>query len=93
MATSAPRYPADSVGGQLHKMMIDNGLWPQEADAVLESVRTEKNAEALAEVLNKTWEGYPRQLHAVAWITVKKMVVEYIDANKPQHFARPMFAE
>ena len=85
-------YPANSVGGTLRKMMTDNGLWPQEADAVLESVRTEKHAEALAEVLGKTWDGYPSQFHAGAWMTVKRMVIEYIDANKPQHFARPMFA-
>ena len=94
-AESAPRssvcYPAGSVGGTLHEMMTNNGLWPQETDAVMESVRTEKHAEALAEVLGKTWEGYPKQFHAVAWMIVKRMVVEYIDANQPEHFARPMF--
>lgn len=91
-SAATPCYPAGSVGGTLHKMMTDNGLWPQEADAVLESVRTDKHAEALAEVLGRTWDGYHTQFHAVAWLTVKGMVVEYIDANKPQHFARPMFA-
>ena len=80
-----------SVGATLHKMMTDRGLWPKEADAVLESLKVSNPA--LAECLHKQWEEYPLVLHTTAWMVVKGAVVDYIDKNKPLHWARPMFAE
>ena len=85
-------YAADSVGGKLHNLMTERGLRPVEADAVLSAVQTAKQHAALAKVLSTTWDDYPEDFHAVAWVAVNAMVIEYIDANKPQHFARSMFA-
>lgn len=37
-------------------------------------------------------EGYPKPFWAVMMLTLNRRAVEYIDANKPMHWARPMFA-
>ena len=74
------------------KYLTDNGLWPAEAKAVDQGTKDSKAAEAMATRWNDDISGYPPTIIAVLQTNLDRQAVEYIDANCPQHFARPMFA-
>lgn len=73
------------------KYLTDNGLWPDEAEAVVEAAKAEKANESMERRWNDDIEGYPKQLLAVLTMPLRAEAVRWIDANKPQHFARMMF--
>lgn len=68
------------------------GLWPQEAEGVIEAIEADDRAKSLAEILDKNAAGYPEVLWVAVSLHLDAAATKWIDANKPQHFARPMFA-
>ena len=78
----------------LAKYLVDNGLWPQEAELVIDAYRdNEMTPEDMGRRLNDDTEGYPPQLMPLLLLAIRHEAVEWIDANKPLHFARLMLAE
>ena len=77
-----------TVADKLSALLVKHGLWDHEAEAIIQTMREDDANANLAEVFNKEWDGYPPQFHAVAWMITKRQAIEWIDANKPQHFAR-----
>ncbi len=75
----------------LHKYLIENGLWPQEADAAID-VFGDTSAD-MKHRMNDDTEGYPPELMPVLIMSIRAEAVRWIDANKPKHFARCMFAD
>ena len=70
---------------------VSCGLWPQEAEKVFAAVEADKvNAP-----MNGRWsdpvDDYPPAVIALNWLQMKAKALEYIDAEKPMHFARMMF--
>lgn len=71
------------------KYLVDRGLWPQEAQEVI--TYTLAYNESISAILNSPHDGYPPQMDAVVAMCLNTASVEWIDANKPKHFARQMF--
>ena len=80
---------AMTIGDTLKKMMTENGLWPQDADVIISRLVAQEDA--LSEVLGEDAQGYPPQVLAAVWETTRHEVLTWMDAEKPKHFARPMF--
>ena len=85
----------------MRKYLTDNGLWPDEADAVLASaekslVRAFAGRGGVQSPMTWYWDddsvGSPKLLAAVE-LQVKSCALEWIDENQPAHFARPAFRE
>ena len=83
----------------LLKNLTDNGLWPDEAEAVLAQY-IENSIELDAKGVdcgpmrdrwNDDLEGYPDAMKAVLALGTHTEAVKWIDANKPKHWARLMF--
>lgn len=76
------------------KYLTDNGLWSQEAEAVFERYIAVPG-EDMQRRLNDKIDGYPpqmqAQMQAVLLFGLQDTALEWIDANKPRHWARPMF--
>lgn len=78
----------------LSDLMVKNlesyGLWPDEA---AEIVAAESKQADLADI---TWDRdaneYPLPLQTVLLMRLMRVSVEWIDANKPAHFARAILA-
>lgn len=68
-------------------MLVGNGLFEREADAVMEALIAGSSPAI-------RWQddvsGYPPSVIAVLWISARRKAVEYIDANCPRHWARPL---
>ena len=72
-------------------MLEENGLWPQEAEAVVAAMSDELTMKAMACRWDDPVDDYPPHIFAVIGISAKRQALEWIDRNKPEHFARPMF--
>lgn len=80
----------------LEQRFCENGLWPDEAKAVLDLFVEElKETEPYMHenIGRRQADEYPAALSTLLYLRAKKHAVRYIDENKPQHWARPMFAE
>lgn len=79
-----------TIRERLEQLCRDNGLWPEEAMAVLDEVIA-----ATEEMELRRWEedlvGYPPQMLGTLWLITKQHALKWIDANRPKHWARPMF--
>lgn len=63
-------------------------LWPDEIKAIIEQVKAK--TPAMEHRWNDDVTGYPPELMATLWMSTKHEAVAWIDANKPEHFARNM---
>ena len=76
---------------KMESLLTENGLWPDEAKAVMNAMVAEDKT------MGKKWsdwaDGYSVQMLDTLFVIAKREAVKWIDANKPLHFARPMFAE
>lgn len=82
-----------TIKEKMTEMLESNGLWPDESRAVLELAINNQLVNSMAERWNDDISGYPKQLLSVVWDSIKKIAIEWIDQNKPAHFARPMLIE
>ena len=73
--------------------LTTSGLWPQEVEAVIETIKEDESWSALAGMLPGPRDGYPVTALMAAKITIDHLAVEYIDEHAPQHFAREMFSK
>ena len=80
-----------TIREKLKSMMFENGMFPEQAEAVLMGMEADESHDALTEVFGKEIEGYPVQFLAVAWLTTRHAALDWIDENIPLAWYRPMF--
>ena len=69
---------------KLTEMLIERGMFEQQATEVMQRVKTDKASEAMKGRWNDDVSGYPEQLLHVAWYDVKQHALAWIDENAPQ---------
>jgi len=75
------------------KNLQNMGLFGSEAKGVLELYEKSSMGEPMKGRMGDDESDYPSQVIATTWIGISASAVEWIDKNKPQHWARPMFAK
>lgn len=81
-----------SIKEKLQAELVNHGLWPQEAEAIVAKVEADPANEAMGGRWDDSLDGYPPSIWALVWLSAKTNAVAWIDANKPEHWARAMFA-
>jgi hypothetical protein len=66
-------------------------MWPEGAEAVLELVKADPANASMANRWNEPSSNYPKTILAIIHMITKAKALEWIDANQPQAFYRPMF--
>jgi hypothetical protein len=74
------------------KRLYDHGLFEDQAQAVFDLMIVAPENKEMADRWNDMVEDYPPAIYALAWMSAKQCAVQWIDANKPKHWARPVFA-
>jgi hypothetical protein len=76
------------------KFCIDRGMWPDQAEKVLENMR---QTQATIGFDDLRWqdhiEGYPSMLMIGFGLNIKTAALKFIDETMPQAFFRPLFAD
>lgn len=81
----------NTIRATITDRLQEHGLWPQEAEAVMSAVEAAPENESMKGRWGETPDAYPPMIMTLAWLSAKTKAVEWIDENKPQHFARGMF--
>lgn len=71
--------------------LTNHGLWPNEAEAVITEWLKTPSGEPMQSGMSHSTQGHPDVELAALMLCVNSQAVKWIDANKPQHFARPRF--
>lgn len=75
------------------ELLMSRGMWEHDAATVFEQVESDPANEAMKGRWNDDVSGYPPQMINVLWFNVKRNAAEWIAANQPQAWYRPMFEE
>lgn len=71
--------------------VTERGMWPEEAEIILELAKKDPVNSSLDGRWNDTVGSYPSSIPAILMMSTNRLALEWIDANKPQAFYRPMF--
>jgi len=82
-----------TIREMMETKLQENGLWPDEATAIMDAIEDEKCAESMNGRWKDAADGYPPQLFAVSWMVVQTVAAKWLEENKPMHWARPMFSD
>lgn len=83
------KYKPDSIYNTIRTALYNNGLFENQAEAVLDRVIAQ--SEPMKGRWNDRVSDYPPAITTVLFLSAKLEAVKYIDENCPQHWARPMF--
>jgi hypothetical protein len=78
-----------TITEHLREQLVASGLWPAEAEAVLQALKA--NDKTMEHQWNDYTADYPSPMIAALWCAAKRHALEWIETNKPQHWAKPMF--
>ena len=76
---------------RLNELLVEHGMWPGQAQAIVDRVKAAKRNESMEGRWDDQIEDYPPQMLAVLWMSVRTEALVYIDENCPQAWFRPMF--
>ena len=79
-----------TIREKLYEHLTKNGLWPHEANSIIETYRDSE--QSMTTRMSDKITDYPQSFLAVLFLSIDHEAIKWIDANKPQHFARPMFS-
>ena len=82
-----------SVEEDLKEMLVNYGMWPDQADEVIAQAKEDKMFEALKGRWNDPVDEYSPEVLTASWISIKSIALEYIVNNDPKAWFRPMFEE
>jgi len=73
--------------------LVSRGLFPTQARAIIDEIKnsTDEHAKRVAEMFTQYVTGYPEIMMNIIMISVNSLALEWLNKNKPQHWARPMF--
>jgi pyruvate carboxylase len=78
---------------KMQQMLVEHGLWPEEASQVMEQCVADKMLESMQGRWGDDVSGYPTQMSTIVWMSVKAIAVKWIESNKPMHFAKAILAD
>lgn len=80
-----------TIEEKLVEMLYESGLFKNQAVEIVERAKANVVNESMQNRWQDQAEGYPPQLLAVLWVSVKDHALEWIDENCPQAWFRPLF--
>jgi len=84
-----------TIEKKITEWLAQQGMFPQQADAVLEILKAEDVADggAMKDRWNDESDGYPPQLLPVLIPSARRAGLAWIDANLPKAWFRSLFVE
>lgn len=71
--------------------LLNSGLWEEQAAAVLQKYIESDLSKEMRERLDEQIDGYAAPVWPAVWLCVRRIALEWIDTNCPNHWAREMF--
>jgi len=78
---------------KIKEMLSAHGLFENQALAIVKMTKADKINKPMLERWRDEVEDYPQIILALLWSSAKRAALEYIDANCPKAWFRPLFTE
>lgn len=75
------------------EQLVASGLFPDQAGEILSRAKVDLSLKAMVDRWNETTEDYPDVVFTALWLSIERIALQWIDANAPQAWFRPLFAE
>lgn len=82
-----------TIEDTLKKKLIDHGLWEEEADAIFEIARADPVNEPMKDRWTDDEGDYPSTMLVALWLSIEPIAVDWLKANKQNHWALSMFRD
>jgi len=79
-----------TIRNHIESTLVNHGLWEDEAKTVTSEAERSESLKPMQGRWDEDTTGYPPQLLAVTWMSVKEHAIGWLKANKPNHFALAM---
>jgi hypothetical protein len=76
---------------KLRERLYNCGLFPDQISAVIDMMKKDPMNKSMNDRWNDDEEGYPPMVMALAWNAAKIAALEWIKANCPNAWFRPVF--
>ena len=76
---------------KIKEMLVEHGMFENDAAAIVETMKADEVNEPMAHRWNDSVEDYPQSVLIILWASARATALEYIDANCPKAWFRPMF--
>jgi hypothetical protein len=73
------------------KHLFNHGLFEDQAKAVVDHYTASRAGEPMRDRMNDDIAGYPPQIMAGVQMGIHGAAVEWLESNKPNHWAMPVF--
>lgn len=78
----------------MKERLANHGMWPASSiEATMELAKVDPGLDSMIDRWQDFIADYPAYLGEAVWLHVKRVALQWIDANKPQAFYRAMFVE
>jgi hypothetical protein len=81
-----------TLAERLKTQLVNNGIFPDMADKIVEATKADKANEAMAGRWDEDESGYPVNFDKMAFQAARKHALRIIDTESPGHWARAVFA-
>jgi hypothetical protein len=82
-----------TINQKLNSLLQENGLWPKDAENVLELFKKEDNIKSLNIHWNDDTSGYPTVFLSSIWYALRRFTLSWIEKNQPDAWYKQIFAE
>ena len=79
-----------TIQNSIKNRLVDSGMFSDQADQVIQAMKDDEANGAMSSRWNDDESGYPVQIMALVF-SAKRHAIEWIDANCPMAWYRPMF--
>ena len=80
-----------TIQDAIKEELVANGLFPEDADKVLELLKADEYQKAMKSKWQDNIEGYPAEFKTAIWLVAKRCTLTWIDENIPLAWYRPQF--
>ena len=80
-----------TIEDKIKEMLIEHGLFDNQAAEIIEAMKVDEINEPMEHRWTDKVDDYPPQMLTILWAGAKYQALEYIDANCPEAWFRPMF--
>ena len=78
---------------KMRELLEQHGMW---SDGLEATMKEAKESDLLKDTMRERWnddvEGYPQTLVVALWLNVRSLALNWVDANCPEAWYRPMLA-
>jgi len=81
-----------TIEEKIRQLLSEHGMWSTGLEETMREAKEGDLLESMAQRWGDSLDDYPPQFLAVLWLCVRGIALDWVDANCPKAFYRPLLA-